>query len=53
MEEEKTTISITQNLWRLINSERITTKESPENVIWRWYNLLDERRNNGEQSRSE
>lgn len=40
--QEPTTITISQDLWKLINEDRINSKETMEDVIWRWYNLLEE-----------
>lgn len=37
--EEPTTITISHDLWKLINRDRINPKETMEDVIWRWYNL--------------
>lgn len=37
-----TTITISNDLWKIINNERINPKETMEDVIWRWYNLSEE-----------
>lgn len=37
-----TTISISQDLWKCISDDRINSQETMEDVIWRWYNLLNE-----------
>lgn len=34
--QNKTTISITQDLWKLLNSNRATSKDEIEDVIWRF-----------------
>jgi hypothetical protein len=41
--ENKTTLTISQELWHLINKDRINPNETMEDVIWRWKNLLDEK----------
>lgn len=38
------TINVSNELWNIINKERINSTETMEDVIWRWKNLLDERR---------
>lgn len=38
-----TTITISDDLWKIVNQERINAKETMEDVIWRWKNLAEEK----------
>lgn len=40
-----TTITISDDLWKVINKERINPQETMEDVIWRWCNIADEKIN--------